>query len=273
MSAPHPNAVVDCGWGRLVFAETFAEAAELARNLEEEGPDRRDIAFHVSDPHVLLAQAPQDLFLDPSHTYRLDLSAIPAPEREPHGFTVRALDKAEDTSAVNRIYRSRNMVPVDPAFLWSHRADEILTYLVAEDEATGAVLGTVTGVHHGRAFADPDRGSSLWCLAIDPQAAPPGIGEALVRALAQHYRDAGCATMDLSVMHDNEPAIALYERLGFERLPVFAVKRRNSINERLFTGSAAVEEELNPYARIIIDEARGAASMSRSSTPRAASSA
>ncbi|WP_279480034.1 N-acetylglutaminylglutamine synthetase [Aureimonas sp. SK2] len=256
MNAAHPNAVVDCGWGRLVFAETFAEAAELARNLEEEGPDRRDIAFHVSDPHVLLAQAPQDLFLDPSHTYRLALSALAEPERRPHGFIVRPLARAEDTSAVNRIYRARNMVPVDPDFLWGHRADEVLTYLVAEDEASGAVLGTVTGVHHGRAFGDPERGSSLWCLAIDPQAAPPGIGEALVRGLAEHYRDAGCAWMDLSVMHDNEPAIALYERLGFERLPMFAVKRRNSINERLFTGAASVEEELNPYARIIIDEAR-----------------
>ncbi|WP_061936534.1 N-acetylglutaminylglutamine synthetase [Aureimonas sp. AU22] len=256
MSGPNANAVVDCGWGRLVFAATFADPAELARSLDEEGPDRRDIAFHVSDPHVLLAQAPQDLFLDPSHTYRLDLSSLQAGGREPAGFTVRRLAAVGDTTAVNRIYRSRNMVPVDPDFLWRHRKDEVLTYLVAEDEASGAILGTVTGVDHGRAFADPERGSSLWCLAIDPQAAPPGIGEALVRALAEHYRDAGCATMDLSVMHDNEPAIALYERLGFERLPVFAVKRRNSINERLFTGSASVEEALNPYARIIIDEAR-----------------
>ncbi|KQQ82116.1 N-acetylglutaminylglutamine synthetase [Aureimonas sp. Leaf324] len=256
MRAPQANAVVDCGWGRIVFAQTFAEAGDLARNLEEEGPDRRDIAFYVCDPHVLLAQAPQDLFLDPSHTYRLDLSRLPPAEREPHGFSVRPLGAAEETSAVNRIYRSRSMVPVDPDFLWRHRQDPVLTYLVAEDEATGAILGTVTGVHHGEAFADPENGSSLWCLAIDPQAAPPGIGEALVRALAEHHRAAGCATMDLSVMHDNEPAIALYERLGFERLPVFAVKRRNSINERLFTGSAAVEEDLNPYARIIIDEAR-----------------
>ncbi|RIY02162.1 N-acetylglutaminylglutamine synthetase [Aureimonas flava] len=256
MSEPTPNAVVDCGWGRLVFAETFADPAELARFLEEEGPDRRDIAFHVSDPHVLLAQAPQDLFLDPSHTYRLDLTALAPAERPPAGFTVRKVAAAGDTSAINRIYRARNMVPVDPDFLWRHRKDPVLTYLVAEDEGSGAILGTVTGVHHVHAFADPDAGSSLWCLAIDPQAAPPGIGEALVRALAEHFHDAGCATMDLSVMHDNEPAIALYDRLGFERLPMFAVKRRNSINERLFTGSAAVEEALNPYARIIIDEAR-----------------
>jgi ribosomal protein S18 acetylase RimI-like enzyme len=28
--------------------------------------------------------------------------------------------------------------------------------------------------------------------------------------------------MDLSVLHDNEQAIALYEKLGFRRVPVFA---------------------------------------------------
>ena len=48
----------------------------------------------------------------------------------------------------------------------------------------------------------------------------------------------GRAYMDLSVMHDNAAAIALYEKLGFERVPVFAVKRKNAINEPLFTGDA-----------------------------------
>ena len=35
-------------------------------------------------------------------------------------------------------------------------------------------------------------------------------------------------------MHDNAAAIALYEKLGFERVPVFGVKRKNAINEPLF---------------------------------------
>jgi hypothetical protein len=61
--------------------------------------------------------------------------------------------------------------------------------------------------------------------------------------------------MDLSVLHDNEQAIALYEKLGFVRVPVFAVKRRNPINEPLFSGPPP-EDALNPYARMIVDEAR-----------------
>jgi GNAT-family acetyltransferase (TIGR03103 family) len=56
------------------------------------------------------------------------------------------------------------------------------------------------------------------------------------------------------VLHDNEGAIKLYRKLGFERTPVFAVKRKNPINEQLYTPSG-VEAELNPYARIIVDEA------------------
>jgi GNAT-family acetyltransferase (TIGR03103 family) len=61
--------------------------------------------------------------------------------------------------------------------------------------------------------------------------------------------------MDLSVLHDNHGAIALYEKLGFDRVPLFAVKRRNPINERLFVGHDPAKD-MNPYARIIINEAR-----------------
>ena len=68
----------------------------------------------------------------------------------------------------------------------------------------------------------------------------------------------GRAFIDLSVLHDNASAITLYEKLGFRRIPVFAIKNRNPINEPLYVGPEP-EEGLNPYARIITDEARRAA--------------
>lgn len=255
-TAGSANASVDCGWGRLFFGQTFAEAAPLIEGLDKEGPDRRDIAFYIRDPHVLLGHAPQELFLDPSHTYRLELSTYRPSRRRPQGFFIRRLSSVSDASEVNRIYQSRRMVQVDPNFFWTNRDNRALTYLVAEDETTGAILGTVTGVHHGRVFDDPENGSSLWCLAVDPQVPHPAVGEALVRSLAEHFQARGCAYMDLSVMHDNEHAIRLYDRLGFYRVPFFAVKRRNHINERLFTGGTDADDGLNPYARIIVDEAR-----------------
>src|SRR5690606_32983194 len=80
--AATPNAIVDCGWGRLIFAHTVERAEEVAAALSSEGPDRRDIAIYARDPHVVLSHAPQELFLDPSHTYRLELSTYRPARRQ-----------------------------------------------------------------------------------------------------------------------------------------------------------------------------------------------
>ena len=257
---PPPEAggvALDCGWGRLLFGATFADPHELVRAMRAEAADRRDIAFHISDPHVILSIAPQELFLDPSHTYRLDLAAYADGSCEPRGFLLRPLSSRADAEALNRIYATRGMVPVPPEFFWSKRDDRAITWLVAEDEATGGIVGTVMGVDHACALGGGEHGSSLWCLAVDPQASQPGIGEALVRRLALHFKERGKAWMDLSVLHDNDQAIALYEKLGFVRVPSFTVKRKNPINERLFIGPEDGQDQaLNPYARIITAEAR-----------------
>lgn len=253
---PSPSACVDCGWGRLIFAQTFDDSAELAAALREEAPEHRDIAVYVGDPHVLLAEAPQEIFLDPSHTFRLELSTYRSSRRALRGFFVRRLTSEADARAVNRIYASRGMVPVRPDFFWSNRDNRAITCLVAEDEQTGEVIGTVTGIDHVRAFADPEQGSSLWCLAVDPQARHAGVGETLVRRLGEHFKARGNAFMDLSVLHDNEQAIGLYEKLGFRRIPAFSVKRKNSINERLYASPLEAYDALNPYARLLVDEAR-----------------
>jgi GNAT-family acetyltransferase (TIGR03103 family) len=257
-TAPQPrrNACVDVGWGRVLFAQTFESADKLLSELRAEGAEQRDIAMYVTDPHVLLAAAPAELFLDPSHTYRLNLNTYRAAGRRPSGFFVRRMVPENDADAVNRIYAAHNMVQVRGDFFAEQQKDDrrLLTYFVAEDTDTHEVIGTVTGIDHSIAFDDPE-GSSLWALAVDPQTPHARVGEALIRWLAEHYQTRGAAYMDLSVMHDNEGAIALYEKLGFHRLPLFSVKRRNVINERLFVGSDPAEA-MNPYARIIIDEAR-----------------
>jgi GNAT-family acetyltransferase (TIGR03103 family) len=69
------------------------------------------------------------------------------------------------------------------------------------------------------------------------------------------FKGKGLPHMDLSVLHDNDLAIGLYEKLGFERVPFFTVKRKNTINEALFAGPA-LDDKLNPYATIVINEAR-----------------
>ncbi|TXL68972.1 N-acetylglutaminylglutamine synthetase [Zeimonas arvi] len=248
------EATVDCGWGRLVFGQTYASPERLAEEIRREAPGRRDVALYIRDPHVVIALAPQQLFLDPSHTFRLALRKGPAGDPVCSGIAIRSA-RPEDEPAVNRIYLSRSMVPVRAGFFADARRDPSLELLVAEDADSGAILGGVTGVDHVAACDDPDGGSSLWSLTVDPQGTRPGVGEALVRALAARFGERGRGFMDLSVMHDNAEAIGLYEKLGFERVPVYCVKNKNPINEKLFVGPDSFAG-LNVYARILVDEAR-----------------
>ncbi|MGZ5364594.1 MAG: N-acetylglutaminylglutamine synthetase [Mycobacterium sp.] len=250
------DVAIEMGWGRLIFGQTFADPAKLAEVLRHEGHGRRDICMYAREPHVLVAMAPAELFIDPSHTYRLRFTDEDAPPRAPTGLTVRSLERREDAEEINRVYVRCGMVPAPVEVLWDNSEDrDALDYLVAVRVDDGSLVGTVTGVDHTRLFDDPENGSSLWTLAVDPTTSLPGVGAALTRALAALYRERGRSYMDLSVAHDNEAAIGLYEKLGFERVPVMAVKRKNAINEPLFTHPPETVDDLNPYARIIADEA------------------
>jgi len=249
------DVVVEMGWGRLIIGHTFDSMQRLVDVLLEERPGRRDIALYLRDPHVALSLAPQKLFLDPSHTYRLWSHAYTPTGRRPENFAVRRLSTSKDADSVNYIYAARRMALTNPDFMSSERAQKALTFLVAESSVDGTVVGTVTGVDHVEVFNDPEGGASLWCLAVHPQASVPGMGEALVRHLVEHYFARGRNYVDLSVMYDNAEAIALYEKLGFQRVPVFCIKRKNRINEPLFT-PPEMKWNLNPYAEIIVDEAR-----------------
>jgi len=248
------ESVVDCGWGRLIFGQTFASNTQLAQQLRNEQPGRRDVALYARDPQVVVSKAPQQLFIDPSLTYRLDLAAAALAESLPSGLKVRPLAGAADIYHVNRIYKARRMVPLRDRYR-DYLADHPeVSILLAIDPHSDEVIGCVTGVDHQLAFADPDNGSSLWALAVDPQCLHAGVGKALVLALAQHFQAAGRAFMDLSVMHDNAEAIQLYSQLGFYQVPVYCIKAKNAINEQLYVGPKS-EEKLNVYAQIIVNEA------------------
>jgi len=249
------NVALDCGWGRLIFGQTFDDVDDLLEVLRSEESGRRDIAMYLRDPHIVVALEPSELFIDPSLTYRLWLHQY-RPARQPvRGVVVRKMRTQADAEEINRVYAANGMVRANPERMWANQLTQHFTYLVAEDADTHEVIGTVTGVDHPKAFNDPESGCSLWCLAVDPQTRRPGVGEALTRTLAERFMGRGRSYMDLSVLHDNAAAIALYEKLGFVRVPVFAVKRKNPINEPLFTPEVDFDG-LNPYAMIIAEEAR-----------------
>ncbi|WP_252271397.1 N-acetylglutaminylglutamine synthetase [Pseudomonas subflava] len=243
-----------CGWGRLLIGHTYPNAEALAQALLEERPGERDIALYVAAPHQVLAHAPQQLFLDPSDTLRLWFTDYRPARDSFRGFQIRRVQSEQDWEAINGLYRQRGMLPIDTEQL-TPREDGGPSYWLAEDESDGRVIGAVMGLNHREAFADPEAGSSLWCLAVAPDCQRPGVGEALVRHLIEYSMSRGLNYLDLSVLHDNKGAKSLYAKLGFRVLPTFAVKRRNGINQSLFLGPGP-EAELNPYAKIIVDEAR-----------------
>ncbi|UOY00618.1 N-acetylglutaminylglutamine synthetase [Blastococcus sp. PRF04-17] len=249
------DVVLDLGWGQLVFGQTFRDLRGIVDVLRGEETGRRDICVYPRDPQVLIGMAPDELFIDPSLTYRLDLHRYrPRPDVIRDVF-VRTVTSQAEMEAINDLYARNGMVAADAATMWANHRTRTYTYLVAEDTRTGRIVGTVTGVDHVLAFGDPEGGTSLWCLVADKQDAPPGTGEALVRVLVERYVARGRAYLDLSVMHDNTAAIKLYRKLGFVRVAAVCVKRKNPINTPLFSARPPGLDKLNPYALIIAEEA------------------
>jgi GNAT-family acetyltransferase (TIGR03103 family) len=249
------DVVLDLGWGRLVFGQTFSDLGGIVDALRAEEAGERDICIYPRDPHVLVGLAPDELFIDPSYTYRLDLFRYRPRSELIRGVFVRTVTSHAEMDRINEIYALNGMVVGDADVMWRNHRTRAFTYLVAEDRRTGTIVGTVTGVDHELAFGDPEGGASLWCLAVHAQDAPTGTGEALVRVLAERYVGRGRAYLDLSVMHDNSAAIQLYRKLGFTRVAAVCVKRKNPINTPLFAARPPGLADLNPYATIIAEEA------------------
>ncbi len=93
--------------------------------------------------------------------------------------------------------------------------------LVAEDEATGRVVGAVLFVLPGSHYAELCRPgeAEFRTLAVDPAAQRRGVGELLVRACLDRARDRGCRAVVISVRDVAHAAQRLYARLGFVRSP------------------------------------------------------
>jgi len=245
------DAYAECGWGRLIFAHTFKTYENIAKLMRGEEARMRDIAFYAHDPQLIISHAPHEFFLDPSLTSRFDLANREVPQTEPVNFVIGKADFKTDLEAVNAIYLSHDMVPVDPSKMGKEGK---VTFFVAKDVETGKVVGCAMGADHVAIFNDSEGGSSLWALAVDSKARYPGIGKALVGHILAFYQAKGRHFLDLSVMNGSS-AIALYEKMGFKQVPAFTIKRKNAINEKLYT-PAANFDKLNPYAMIIINEAK-----------------
>ena len=104
------------------------------------------------------------------------------------------------------------------AQFWSElaRVPESRWYLVARQADTPDRPGPGERIvgYAGINAVGPE--ADIQTVAVAPDAQGRGIGGRLVRALAERARDRGVRLLHLEVRADNEPALALYRRLGFE---------------------------------------------------------
>ena len=91
---------------------------------------------------------------------------------------------------------------------WRRQIDEFATFVAIDD---GNDLGMVRGVPSN---ADP-RTAFLISMWVAPNGRGKGVGEMLIGAVLNWARQSGFARMELDVVDDNAPAIALYERCSF----------------------------------------------------------
>jgi ribosomal protein S18 acetylase RimI-like enzyme len=91
--------------------------------------------------------------------------------------------------------------------------------LVAERD--GTVVGTTTICPPGSEFAEiggPDE-LEFRFLAVDPAAWRTGVADALVAACEEQARSTGATALAICVRDTNTGAAAMYERMGFTRVP------------------------------------------------------
>ena len=148
------------------------------------------------------------------------------------------------------------MVTAPVEVLVDNAATDRFLHLVAES-STGEVVGTITGVDHVEAFDDPESGASLWCLTADPYHAPPGHRAG---AVAGARRPAGGARprvrrpVGAGRQRGRDPPVRA-ARVHAHPDPVREAEEPDQRAAVPAPARPTATSELNPYARIIADEA------------------
>ncbi len=136
----------------------------------------------------------------------------------PESVTIRAFRTGVDEAEVVRVnHRAFSWHPeqgdmTEDDLRRKEREDwfDAAGFLLAVDEADRLLGFHWTKIH-------PDGSGEVYVVGVDPATQGGGLGRALTLAGLHYLRDVGCTQVMLYVEGDNGAAIAVYERLGFER--------------------------------------------------------
>jgi ribosomal protein S18 acetylase RimI-like enzyme len=123
---------------------------------------------------------------------------------------------AELVEAVERLLPQLNEARTPPTLVQLAEAVERQAVLVARDEESGTIIGTLTLVLYRVPSGLKAR---IEDVIVDASARGQGIGEALVREGMARASTAGVLMLELTSMPYRDSANRLYKRLGFVRKP------------------------------------------------------
>ena len=117
--------------------------------------------------------------------------------------------KLEDVPQIAAIERLCFSAPWNENMIISSWESRLSCWLVAE------IDGCVAGYVGSEAVLDS---ADMMNIAVHPEYRRRGIAEALIDALVNALREKGSRALSLEVRASNDPAIALYEKLGFTQV-------------------------------------------------------
>ena len=117
--------------------------------------------------------------------------------------------RKEDVPAIAELEKICFSDPWSENSIASELHNPLSYWLVAEDK------GGVAGYVGSQAVLDS---ADMMNIAVSPEFRRCGIGEKLINSLILHLRKENIRMLLLEVRISNEPAIALYTKLGFEQV-------------------------------------------------------
>ena len=138
------NTALFCGWGRLIFGQTFSDHNRIIDIFSSEPAGKRDLAIYVKNHHVFWPKPPTCCLLTPPHTYRLWLHHYRMPRKRSSHFRIRLLKGKEDAEQVNTIYRKCGLIESPVSTIVENQKTHTFSYFVAEDSTDRRIIGTIT---------------------------------------------------------------------------------------------------------------------------------